>query len=157
MTLATATREAVRSRPFLVDALGAGVVNYTAAARTLDVDGETDAVVAALRRYAADMPDPDRPDAGAVSMDSGYGAVDPGERDPLLVVGDLALAPGSGSLTALSAGDADAFALERALGRLRTAEVGVEAAAVGGGSLVVVVERRDGPDALRALEDALGA
>jgi hypothetical protein len=45
VTLAAEAREAVRRRPFLYDALGAGVVNYSAAARLLDVDGETDAVV----------------------------------------------------------------------------------------------------------------
>lgn len=155
MTLAADTRDAVRSRPFLYDALRAGVVNYSAAARFLDVEGETDAVVAALRRFAADLPDVDPGPGGAVSMRSGLGEGDP--DDALVVVGEMALVPDAGSLTALVASDGDAGALERALGRLRTAEVAVEAAAVGGGSLVVVVGRRDGPDALRAVEDALDA
>jgi hypothetical protein len=154
VTLAGDTREAVDRRPFLYDALRAGVVNYSAAARSLDVDGETDAVVAALRRYAQDLPDDDPPDAGTVSMRSGLGAGDPAEA--LVAVGDLALVPDAGSLTALVATGADTGALERALGRLRTAGVPVEAAAAGGGSLVVVVERREGPDALRAVEDAFG-
>ncbi|WP_123533201.1 DUF7523 family protein [Halosimplex salinum] len=174
MTLAADTREAVRRHPFLHDALRAGVVNYSAAARFLDVDGETDAgrasasepsvadapedaVVAALRRYAEDLPDYERPGSDPpVSMQSGLGEGDP--ADALLVVGDLALVPDSGSLTAITAGgDADAAALRQVLGRLETAEVSVEAAAVGGDSLVVVVERRAGPDALRAVEDALAA
>ncbi|MFT4958602.1 MAG: hypothetical protein ACI9EZ_001934, partial [Halobacteriales archaeon] len=51
MSLAERTREAARARPFLVEGLRAKVVNYTAAARFLDVDGEVDAVATALRRY----------------------------------------------------------------------------------------------------------
>jgi len=158
VTLAGDTRDAVRRYPFLFDALRAGVVNYTAAARFLDVDGDTDAVVAALRRYADDLPRYEGADAGTISMESGFGVADAdGVDDPLVVVGDLALVPDAGSLTALVAGrDADVLALERVLGRLRTADVTVEAAAVGDGSLVVVVGRRDGPDALRAMEDVLG-
>lgn len=165
MTLAAETREAVRREPFLHDALRAGVVNYSAAARYLDVDGETDAVVAALRRYADDLPDYETPaGASAVSMHSGLEARDPAETDPaetdppeaLLVVGETAFVPGDGSLTALVAsGVTGAASLRLALGRLETADVPVEAAAVGDGSLVVVVGRREGPDALRALEDAL--
>jgi len=161
MTLAADTREAVRSHPFLHDALRAGVVNYSAAARFLDVDGETDAVVAALRRYAEDLLDYERPGSGPpVSMRSGLGAVDAGTdaAEALVVVGDTALAPDAGSLTAIVAtGEVDASDLRVALGRLETADVAVEAAAVGGDALLVVVGRRDGPDALRAVEDALSA
>ena len=154
MTLAADTRAAVRHHPFLYDALRSGVVNYTAAARFLDIDGETDSVVAALRRFAADLPDYERPgDAPPVSMESGLGEGDP--ADAVLAVGDLALVPDEGSLTAITAGGADAAALRQVLGRLATAEVSVEAAAVGGGSLVVVVGRREGADAVRAVEDAL--
>jgi len=154
VTLAADTREAVRRHPFLRDALRAGVLNYSAAARFLGVDGETDAVVAALRRYAEDLPDYDPPEpGGAVSMESGLGEGPPDEA--LLVVGNTALVPDAGSLTALVASTGDARVLERALGRLRTAGVTVEAAAVGGDSLVVVVGRRDGPDALRAVEDVV--
>lgn len=155
MTLAADTREAVRRHPFLYDALRADVVNYTAVARFLDVDGETDAVVAALRRFADDLPEYERPgDAPPVSMQSGLGEGDP--ADAVLAVGDLALVPDEGSLTAITAGgEADAASLRQVLGRLETAGVAVEAAAVGGDSLVVVVGRRDGADAVRAVEDAL--
>jgi len=157
MTLAADTRAAVRRHPFLHDALRADVLNYTAAARFLDVEGETDSVVAALRRFADELPEYERPgDAPPVSMQSGLGEGDP--ADALLAVGDLALVPDEGSLTAITAGgEADAAALRQVLGRLETAGVAVEAAAVGGGTLVVVVGRRDGPDAVRAVEDALAA
>lgn len=157
MTLAADTREAVRRHPFLYDALRAGVLNYSAAARFLGVDGETDAVVAALRRYADDLPDCGSPAPDAVvSMRRNLGAGDP--DDALLVAGDTALEPEAGSLTGLLAtGDVGAGALRPVLGRLATEDIDVEAAAVGGGALVVVVEGRDGPDALRIVEDVLGA
>ena len=157
MTLAADARDAVRRHPFLYDALRADVLNYSAAARFLDVDGETDAVVAALRRYADDLPAYDPPErTAAVSMESGLGAGDP--EAALVVVGDTALVPGAGSLTGLLAtGDVDAKALRSVLGRLATEGIAVEAAGVGNEALVVVVDRRDGPDALRAVEDALGA
>lgn len=56
MSLAAETREAVRQRPFLLDALRAGVVNYTAAAEFLGLDGDAESIATALRRYAADLP-----------------------------------------------------------------------------------------------------
>jgi hypothetical protein len=158
VTLAADTRRAVRRHPFLFDALRAGVLNYSAAARFLDIDGDTDAIVAALRRYAEDLPDPDSGDGAAVSMRSGFGRVDAADAtaaDALVVVGDTALAPDTGSLTALVASTGDTRALERALGCLRAVDVAVEAAAVGDDALVVVVGRRDGPDALRAVEGCL--
>jgi len=158
MSLAERTREAVRERPFLRDALRAGVVNYTAAARFLDLDGDAEAVAAALRRYAEDFPDYDTDDRSAsVSMESGLGPADSAD-DALLVVGGTAFAAGGGSLTGLLAtGDADAAALAHALGCLRAEGIPVEAAGVGGESLLVVVARRAGPDALRIVEDALAA
>ena len=81
MSLASETRDAVRARPFLYDALRAGVVNYTAAARELDVDGEVDAVATALRRFAEELAEYDptnlfernqnvRPSAQAATDDS---------------------------------------------------------------------------------------
>lgn len=55
MSLAADTREAVRERPVLYDALRAGIVNYTAAADTLDVEGDADAIATALRRFARSL------------------------------------------------------------------------------------------------------
>ncbi|MBX0294650.1 DUF7523 family protein [Haloarcula nitratireducens] len=162
MSLAAATRDAVRERPFLYDALRAGVVNYTAAARTLDVAGETDAVATALRRFAEELSDDPAHDSEArVSMNSGLGrtdeTADDTEASPLLVVGDAAFADGAGSLTGIVAsGDLSPAALGDVLGRLRAADVPVEAAAVGDETLAVLVERRYGPDALRITESAVG-
>jgi len=155
MTVAADAREAVRDHPFLETALRAGVVNYTAAARFLDV-GDEEAVAAALRRYAEELDDYEPPDRRAsVSMRSGVGPADDYDEG-LLSVGDAAFAAGGGEFTAVIAeGAVDASALLDALGRLRTAGVAVEAAAAVDGTLAVVVDRRDGPDAVRALEAAL--
>jgi len=155
MSLAAATRDAVRERPFLYDALRAGVVNYTAAARTLDVDGDTDAVATALRRFGEELSaGPVHESEARVAMRSGLGRDFKG--DPLLAVGDTQFGDG-GSLTGIVAsGDVSPAALGDVLGRLRAADVAVEAAAVGGETLVVVVPRRAGPDALRVVESAVG-
>jgi hypothetical protein len=157
MTLAGETRAAVDDHPFLRLALRAGVVNHAAAARFLDVDGNEDAVVAAVRRYAEDLPAFNTRDARArVSMESGLSGVEDGEES-LLVVGDEEFRRDGGDLTALvAAGDLDARALAVALERLHAADVDPVAAGVAD-SLVVVVERSDGANALRLLEDALAA
>ncbi|MDS0282934.1 DUF7523 family protein [Haloarcula onubensis] len=156
MSLAAATRDAVRERPFLYDGLRAGVVNYTAAARLLDVEGDTDAVATALRRFAQELPDETAGESEArVSMQSGLGRG--GDGDTLLTVGDTRLCDGGGSLTGIVAsGDVSPAALGDVLGRLRAADIAVDAAGVGDETLVVVVERRDGPDALRVVEGAVG-
>jgi hypothetical protein len=160
MTLAAETRRAVRANPFLRDALRAGVVNYTAAARFLDVGaGEEEAVAAALRRYAEDLPKYERPVPDArtrVNMHSGLGPTD----DPdgaMLRVGDTLLAPGGGDLTAVTASGAevDPGTLGYVLSRLTAEGVAVGAAGATDGVLLVAVNRRDGPDTLRVVEDAL--
>ena len=163
MSLAKETREAVRRRPFLWASLRAGVVNYTAAARYLapdvDVGSEEDgleAIATALRRYRESLPDDERVGRNArVSMKSGLGRVESNE-DALLSVTDTFYGAGSGSLTGvLATSDVDAGVLADVIGRLRTAGVAIDAAGGVDESLVVVVERRDGPIAVRAVEDAL--
>ena len=161
MTLAGEAREAVREHPFLLEALRAGVVNYTAAARYLDV-GEEEAVATALRRFEADLPGRD-PDGRTVTvtMESGLGRGEGGVPDvsgeaPLLSVGEAGLVPGEGDLTGvLATGDVDPVALARVLDRLLAAEVAVEAAGTVADALLVVVPRRAGADAVRVVEDAL--
>ncbi|EFW92767.1 hypothetical protein ZOD2009_07854 [Haladaptatus paucihalophilus DX253] len=161
MSLAEATRNAVRRRPFLLEALRADVVNYTAAARFLadeiDVGDDTDAVSTALSRFADELPtyEIDSRDA-RVTMRSGLGRADD-PADSLLVVGDAGFTPDSGSLTGvIAAGDVDCVAFSAVLSRLVAEDVDVVAAGVAE-SLVVVVERRDGANAVRFVEDALDA
>jgi hypothetical protein len=160
MSLAEETREAARRRPFLVGALRAGVVNYTAAARFLseEVGGDPESVATALRRFAESLPDRETEARRArVSMKSGLGETEDAD-DALLAVGDTSLAPDAGPLTGILAeGDVDATALGHVLGRLAVEDIEVRAAGVAGEALLVAVERRDGPDAVRLVEDALEA
>ncbi|MCU4740482.1 DUF7523 family protein [Natronoglomus mannanivorans] len=156
MSLAAETRRAADEHPFLVAGLRADVVNFTAAARFLDVDGETDAVATALRRYADDLPDhePTARDA-RVTMESGIGPVEALE-DALLVVGGTALGRSDGTRTAiLATGAIDADALRAALAALALEEIDVHAAGVGDGTMAIVVERLDGANAVRGVERAL--
>jgi hypothetical protein len=161
MSLAARTREAVRAHPFLYAALRAGVCNYTAAARYLDLGADDEeAVVAALRRYAEDLPeyDPGGRDA-RVAMRSGLGRVDGddgGDADPLLGVGDAAYTAAGGSLTGLLVtGAVDATTLRHVLGALAADDIAVAAAGVTDAALLVVVSRRSGADAVRVVEGAL--
>lgn len=156
MSLAAETRRAVDSRPFLRAGLRAGVVNYTAAARTLPVDGETDAVATALRRYADELPayEPVSREV-TVRMQSGIGALDDDDRG-LLTVGDATFGPCDGDRTAIIAtSGVDPLALATAIRALSIADVDPVAAAVGDGTMMLVVDRRDGATALRTVENAL--
>lgn len=161
MSVAERTRRAVRERPFLLDALAAGVVNYSAAARYLDVEGDEESVATALGRFAEELDAPGR-DAGrtAVRLHRGLevctdGPSDAGESPVGLAVGDATLGDG-GSLAAVTAsGDVDPGSLEDVLARLRAEDVGVRAAGTVEGDLVVAVPSRSGADALRIVEDVL--
>ncbi|WP_256307318.1 DUF7523 family protein [Halobellus litoreus] len=166
MSLAAETRAAVRARPWLLRALRAGVVNYTAAAEALDVEGDTDSIATALRRFADDLSPGESSDRDVtVRMRSGVGLagvdVDDGESasndtETLLSVGDAAIVTADGSLTAIVvAGDVDSAALAVVVERLAAENVVVDAAGVAGDELVVVVPRRDGANALRLVESAL--
>ncbi|WP_336359145.1 DUF7523 family protein [Haladaptatus sp. ZSTT2] len=155
-SLASETRAAVRGHPFLHLALRADVVNYTAAARFLDI-GDTEAVTAALRRFATDLPAFTQTDcAPRVSMQSGLGE---GEAtDALITVGETHLVPGAGALTGIVvAGDVSVTALGHVLSCLALADIEPLAAAGTEDALIVVVTRRDGPTALRTVERELSA
>lgn len=153
MSVAAKTRSAVRQRPFLQDALRAGIVNYAAAARTIDVSDDNDAVATALRRYREQLSEWAVAERQVrVSMRSGLEPMDEG----LLKVGDQAFGAGRGDFTGIVAtGSVDAAALEQVLAVLRTNQIPVTAAGVGSKSLVVVVPRETAADALRCVEDAL--
>jgi hypothetical protein len=158
MSIAERTRDAVREHPFLLAGLRAGVVNYRAAATMLDVDANEDAVAAALRRFAAELPDHEPTERSVrVTVQRGVGVADAADA-PLLVVGDRAVAADAGSSTALlGTGDVDARALATALDRLNAVDVAVEAAAVAVDHLLIVVDGRSGGRALRVLEASFEA
>ena len=166
MSLAAETRRAVDRHPFLLTALRAGIVNYTAAARYLELDGETDAIATALRRYADELPAVEtEPRDVRVRMESGIGPLegdgaDSGERSAtrtgLVTVGGTAFGPCDGDRTAIVAtGNVDASALAETLARLSVADISPGAAGIAGETMVVVVDRLEGATALRTVEDAL--
>ena len=148
MTLAERARDAAREHPFVHDALAAGVLNYSAAARFLDV-GDEEAVAAALRRYGEQLDAPATETDVRVTMETGLGRGAGG----LLTVGEAGFVPGEGSLTAiLVSGTVSVRLFRRVLGRCETAAIDVCGAGYSDNSILVVVERRDGPDALRFVE-----
>lgn len=164
---AAEARRTARQHPFLLDALRAGVVNYTAAAAFLGLDADDEAVATALRRFADDLPAYNTESRDVrVRMRRGVGLAEEvddadadadSDADPVLVVGGRAVVPG-GSMTAVTAeGDVDADALAAVLARLRTGNAVVDAAGVAGDRLAVVVPEPDGATALRAVEAALDA
>ena len=165
MSLAAETRRAVDRHPFLRTALQAGVVNYTAAARYLDIDGEIDAIATALRRYAEELLTYETESRDVrVRMESGIGPLEGGDErgtstagdGTLVTVGGTAFGPCGGDRTAIVAtGDVDTAALAAVLARLSLEDISPSAAAVADGTLVVVVARLEGANALRAVEDAL--
>ena len=165
MSLAADTREAVRARPFLLDALRAGVVNYAAAAAWLTsvagLDGDEEAIAAALRRFRDDLPAYATAEHSAsVSMRSGVGVVDgPSalreDADVLLRVGTVAVIDEGDDTALLVTGDVGARTLATVLDALVAVDVSVAAAGVAGDTLLVVVSRRDGATALRTVEAAL--
>ncbi|SIQ98666.1 DUF7523 family protein [Natronorubrum daqingense] len=162
MSLAADARRAADSHPFLITALRAGIVNYTAAARFLEVDGETDAVATALRRYAEELPTHEtRARDARVTMESGIGPVEPGSdhavlEEALVTVAGSAFGPTGGDSTAVIAtGEVGATALAEVLQQLSRSGVEPQSAGVGDESLIVVVDRLEGANALRAVEDAL--
>jgi len=56
MSLAAITRRAVRKTPYLYDALRAGIVNYSAAARMLNLEGQDAAISVSLQRLSKELP-----------------------------------------------------------------------------------------------------
>jgi hypothetical protein len=154
MSLASDTRDAVRAHPFLYDALRAGVLNYTATARFLDL-GDVDTVTAALQRYADELDNYNPADGDTrIEMQIGLGPVDSEDDrgDALIHIGDTAYDDG-GSLTGIIAtGEVSPSVLATVLNRFRVEGIDVETATIGNGSLIVLVSRRDGPIALRLIE-----
>lgn len=155
MSLAEDARSAARSRPFLLEALRAGVVNYAAAARVLGVSDDTEAVAAALRRFAGTLDDRDVAERDARITMHGLESV---EDDALLCVSGSGFGIGDGPYTGIVAtGEVDPVALGHALALLGAHGHAAVAAGAAGEAMVIVVERRVSAAALRLVEEALGA
>lgn len=153
MTLAERTRESAREHPFILDALRAGVLNYSAAARFLDI-GDDETVAAALRRYGEELTEQPRESDVRVTMETGVGERSGGTgEDGLLTIGECTFVPGDGSLTAiLVTGSVSVRLFRRALGRCDAADLSLRGAGVSEDSFLIVVERREGPNALQFVE-----
>ena len=151
-TLAAATREAVDANPFVRTALRAGILNYSAAARFLDVDGGEEAIATALRRYAEELPPIQSRDGRVrVTMHSGVGRGD----GSLLAIGGDSFVEGAGAATAIQAvGDVDAGLLGTIANRLASVSVDVLGMGLVDETLLVIVDRADGTTALTIVEAA---
>lgn len=158
MSLAARTRSAVDERPALYEALRAGIVNYSAVARQLPVDGDEDAIATALRRYADELSAPTEPDVDArVRMESGLAWGEQADADePVLAVGTGALDDGTERTAIVATGTIPTGVLATVLSRLDIADIAVDGAGVGDSALVVSVPRAEGANALRIVEDVLG-
>lgn len=157
MSLAGDARAAARERPFLLEALRAGVVNYSAAARALDLDADEEAVATALRRYAERLPPRGVTSRRAsVTMHSSLAPVE--DDEAILSIDGQGFAAADGDLTGvLAAGEVDVAALAHVLGCLGAEGITPVAAGVAADSLCIVVDRRDGPRTLQTVEAALEA
>lgn len=167
MSLAERTRDAVRREPFVHEALRTGVINYSAASRYLDIDGDQEAIATALRRYADELDPIDergarrprvrmRRGVDVVEIDSENDGLPDGPDDALLAIGKRAVVDGGDRTALLVSGDVEPTDLASVLVRLAIDEISVEAAGATGVSLTIVVGPGEGANALRAVEDELG-
>jgi len=149
-SIAARTRRAVDRTPSVRQALRAGVLNYTAAARRLDLDADPDAVASALRRYEADLPPLEasertvrvrmdgRPDESLLSVAGEDGET--ADQTALLLTG--ALGPGP---------------FGRAVAALAAASLVVTGAGYVEEQAVILVPDADGSAALQVVESVLAS
>lgn len=149
-SLAEQARAAVDAHPFVRDGLRAGIINFTQAARFLDVAGDDEAVATALRRYADRLPPIDARDGSVrVSMQRNVGRGD----GTLLAVDSIAFESGTGRATAVQAvGDVDARFVATVLARLDASIDTVEAVGHVDDVLIVIVPSGDAPTAVTTVE-----
>lgn len=147
-SIAAETRRAVDNTPYLRQSLRAGIVNFTEAARQLEVPGETEAVASALRRYAAELP-PLEAETGTtrVRMERGVDA------DRVLVSGT---ASATADLTAITLeGGISAGLFGRVLSAFESTNLAIQGAGMTDETAVVLVDRGEGSRALRLVEAVL--
>lgn len=144
-SIAAETRRAVDNTPYLRQALRAGVLNYTEAARQLDIAAESGAVASALRRYATELPPLETAERTVrVRMERGVSA-------SAIDVSDIGEEETDHTAITLS-GEIDAGLFGRVLSALEPAGVSVRGAELGSETGAIVVDRGDGSTALRVVE-----
>jgi hypothetical protein len=156
-SLAAETRNAVDAHPFVRDGLRAGVLNFAAAARFLDVAGGEEAVATALRRYADELPTIESRDGSVrVTMQSGIGVAEAIGRESILQIGETTFTSDGGDYTAIQAvGAVDPRYAGTVSIRLDNADIEVRGTGLTEESLVVIVDRRAASAALEIVEDAV--
>ena len=153
MSIAATTREAIQRHPCLLDAMFLGVVNYTAAARFLDV-GDTEAVAAALRRLRENNADSRTEQVEfRIRMERGIGEVTE-EDDALFCIGNTRYGKTGGKLTVITAnGTLTARRLGTIALRLSYATIEIEALTMNQEALFVLVPSVQAAKSIQCIED----
>lgn len=151
MSLASRTRDTVKKYPCIHQALRAGVINYSAAARYLPVSGDTEAIASALRRYAEELPDPTpKPIDVSITMHTSY---------PDQLSGLPAETPDTneeGSITWLCvSGDITPVLVGSVLLGCKSHEIPVQTVSANDGTALISVPQSAGAAALRCIEHVL--
>lgn len=156
MSLAERTRDAVQQTPFLHEALRTGVLNYRAAARTLDIDGDEDAIATALRRYADTLSEPIQQSTPVVRVKRGVGIADSSEpsSSPLLQIGETTVIDQGDQTAVLISGSCSTMDQARVLTRLGIADIETYACGFSSETGIIVVSNADGMRALRLIEQS---
>ncbi|MFB6153283.1 MAG: hypothetical protein ABEJ27_03430 [Halodesulfurarchaeum sp.] len=158
-SLAAETRSAIDARPYLKEALRAGVLNVAAAARYLDLEGEHEAVATALRRYAEELESREpRERAFTVRMERRVTDVNAllsvgGEGQPL-VQADPDGARTTAPTALVVTGDVDARLVGTVLTRLAETELTLIGAGMAEERAVFLVPNGSGSTALRIVEES---
>lgn len=151
VSLAARTRAAVRRHPFILTALRAGVLNHAAAARFLDLDGDPDAIAAALRRFGQSLPAFERTDRTVtVRMRRSRAA-----EFPLISIDGSDIDLEADETLILVTGDVEAVRLAPVLSRLAAEGIEVITALATRSVLAVTVANADGAAALKHIEDTV--
>ena len=135
MSLAAITRRAVRKTPYLYDALRAGIVNYSAAARMLNLEGQDAAISVSLQRLSKELPPLE---VASIDANITISSDETKQRAKIVIEGPV-----------------DAKALSHLILVCHMNEIRIIEASVVMGEIDIVVEWKDGPNSLRLIERAL--
>lgn len=135
MSLAASTRRKVKNTPYLYDALRAGIVNYSAAARMLDLEGEDTAVSVSLQRLSKDL---SPLEMSSVDANITINSDEVKQRVKILIEGGV-----------------DAKILSHLILVCHMNEIHVREASMEDKKINIVVGWKDGPNSLRLIEMAL--
>ena len=135
MSLAASTRRKVKNSPYLYDALRAGIVNYSAAARMLDLEGEDTAISVSLQRLSKDL---SPLEISSVDANITISSDEIKQRMKILIEGDV-----------------DAKILSHLILVCHMNDIHVREASIGNGKINIMVGWKDGPNSLRLIEMAL--